>query len=82
MINAILLENNSFESIAKNLPTDIVHSFFMALSTGLWPDGREVTSRQKDICQEVLELRLERCFSEQPLVQPVLAEPELSLGAQ
>ncbi|MEM1391237.1 MAG: hypothetical protein AAGG45_09170 [Pseudomonadota bacterium] len=51
------LKADSFEGLAKQIPSDILTAFACSVQIGCWPDGTLMTSFQKHICLKTLRLR-------------------------
>ncbi len=45
-----------FEDAAQQLTPEIYERFKQALELGKWPDGRELTKEQKEICMQAVML--------------------------
>lgn len=43
-----------FEDVAKRLDPEIYQRFKTALELGKWPDGRELSKEQKEICLQAI----------------------------
>jgi uncharacterized protein YeaC (DUF1315 family) len=43
-----------FESAAEAINSDIYSRFKLAIELGRWPDGRELTKAQKEICLQAI----------------------------
>jgi len=44
----------SFNDVAKNIDPEIYERFKKAIELGKWPDGREVTREQKELCLQAI----------------------------
>ena len=44
----------SFENVAQRISPDIYQRFKEALELGRWPDGRNLTKDQKEICLQAV----------------------------
>lgn len=44
----------NFEDAAKQISPEIYERFKQALELGKWPDGRELTKEQKEICLQAI----------------------------
>ncbi len=44
----------NFEETAQQLSPEIYERFKLALELGKWPDGRELTKAQKEICLQAV----------------------------
>ncbi|MEM1036283.1 MAG: hypothetical protein AAGI14_05940 [Pseudomonadota bacterium] len=59
-MTATFLKADSFEGLAKQIPSDILTVFACSLQIGCWPDGTLMTSIQRHICEKTLRLRQRR----------------------
>ena len=46
----------SFEDVVKRLDPEIYQRFKVAIELGKWPDGRTLTSEQKELCLQAVML--------------------------
>lgn len=44
----------SFEQVAQNLTEDVYYALRQSLQLGKWPDGRPLSSEQKEICMDAI----------------------------